>query len=117
MFTDPPYNVRIGCNVSGAGAIRHREFAMASGEMSEREFRRSLSNACALFGRYSVPEALHFVCMDWRHMRDLLAAGREVYSELKNVCVWVKDNAGIRSLYRSQHELVFVFKRGHREGR
>ena len=112
VFTDPPFNVRIGGNVSGFGAIRHREFTMASGEMSEKEFRRFLSKACALLGRYSVPEALHFVCMDWRHMGELLAAGREVYSELKNVCVWVKDNAGMGSLYRSQHELVFVFKRG-----
>ncbi len=117
VFTDPPYNVRIGGNVSGAGAIQHREFAMASGEMSEREFRSFLSKACSLFGRYSVPEALHFVCMDWRHMGELLAVGREVYSELKNVCVWVKDNAGMGSLYRSQHELVFVFKRAHRSHR
>jgi DNA modification methylase len=117
VFTDPPFNVRIGGNVSGSGAIRHREFAMASGEMSEKEFCKFLSKACTLLGRHSVPEALHFVCMDWRHMGELLAAGREVYSELKNVCVWVKDNAGMGSLYRSQHELVFVFKRGRRSHR
>ncbi len=117
VFTDPPFNVRIGGNVSGSGAIQHREFAMASGELSEDEFRRFLSKACSLLARYSVPEALHYVCMDWRHMGELLAAGREVYSELKNVCVWVKDNAGMGSLYRSQHELVSVFKRGRRSHR
>ena len=117
VFTDPPFNVRIGGNGSGSGAIRHREFAMASGEMSEKEFRLFLSKACSLLARYSVPEALHFVCMDWRHMGELLAAGRDVYSELKNVCVWVKDNAGMGSLYRSQHELVFVFKCGRRSHR
>jgi len=116
-FTDPPYNVQIGGNVSGAGAIRHREFAMASGEMSEDEFRAFLSKACALLAGYSVPEALHYICMDWRHMGELLAAGREVYDELKNVCVWVKNNAGLGSFYRSQHELVFVFKRGRRAHR
>ena len=117
VFTDPPFNVRIGGNVSGAGAIRHREFAMASGEMSEDEFRRFLSKACSLLARYSVPEALHFVCMDWRHMGELLAAGRDVYNELKNVCVWVKDNAGMGSLTEASMRLVFVFKRGRRSHR
>jgi DNA modification methylase len=58
---------------------------------------------------------MHFICMDWRHMSELLAAGREAYAELKNLCVWAKHNAGMGSLYRSQHELVFVFKqRGSR---
>jgi len=117
VFTDPPFNVRIAGNVSGSGAIQHREFAMASGELSEDEFRRFLGKPCSLLAEYSVAEALHFVCMDWRHMGELLAAGREVYGELKNVCVWVKDNAGMGSLYRSQHELVFVFKRGRRSHR
>lgn len=117
VFIDPPFNVRIDGNVSGSGAIRHREFAMASGEMSEKEFADFLGKACSLLAEYSVQEALHFVCMDWRHMGELLAAGRDVYSELKNVCVWVKDNAGMGSFYRSQHELVFVFKRGRRSHR
>ena len=56
--------------------------------------------------------SLHYICMDWRHLDELLAASRETYGELKNVCVWVKDNAGMGSLYRSQHELVLVFKQG-----
>ncbi len=112
VFTDPPYNVRIDGNVSGLGSVRHRDFAMASGEMSEAEFKTFLTTTCSLHARHSAEGALHFICMDWRHMAELLAAGREVYTELKNLCVWAKDNAGMGSLYRSRHELVFVFKHG-----
>src|SRR2546426_5847557 len=111
-FTDPPYNVPIAGNVSGKGKNCHREFVMASGEMSEAEFTGFLSKTFACLTMYSLPGSLHYICMDWRHMKELLAAGRAAYSELKNVCVWVKDNAGMGSLYRSQHELVFVFKHG-----
>jgi DNA modification methylase len=112
IFTDPPYNVKIEGNVSGLGAVQHREFAMASGEMSESEFTTFLTRACAMLARHSDEGSIHFICMDWRHMGQLLAAGREAYAELKNVCVWAKDNAGLGSLYRSQHEMVFVFKHG-----
>jgi DNA modification methylase len=112
VFTDPPYNVPIAGNVSGLGAIRHREFEMASGEMSEAEFTTFLTQALSLLARYSARGSLHFVCMDWRHMEELLVAGRAAYTELKNLCVWAKDNGGMGSLYRSQHELVFVFKNG-----
>ena len=113
VFTDPPYNVRIDGNVSGLGAIHHREFAMGSGELSEAEFTAFLSRTCSLLVRHTAEGSLHFICMDWRHMGELLAAGREAYTELKNLCVWTKDNGGMGSLYRSQHELVFVFKHGH----
>lgn len=112
VFSDPPYNLQIDGNVSGLGSIRHREFPMASGEMNESEFIDFLTRACSLFARHSTDGSLHFICMDWRHMAELLAVGREVYTELKNLCVWTKDNAGMGSLYRSQHELVFVFKSG-----
>jgi DNA modification methylase len=117
VFTDPPYNVRIDGNVSGLGSVRHRDFAMASGEMSETEFKNFLTTTCSLHARHSAEGALHFICMDWRHMAELLAAGREVYTELKDLCVWTKGNAGMGSLYRSQHELVFVFKHGRRSHR
>src|SRR5216684_847800 len=90
VFVDPPYNVRIEGNVSGLGALRHRDFVMASGEMSEAEFTAFLTRACALLARHSRDGSLHFVCMDWRHMGELLAAGREVYTELKNLCIWAK---------------------------
>jgi hypothetical protein len=85
---------------------------MASGEMSPAAFTDFLSRVCTLLASHSVDGSIHFVCMDWRHLGELLAAGKQAYSELKNVCVWTKDNAGMGSLYRSQHELVFVFKHG-----
>jgi DNA modification methylase len=113
IFSDPPFNVRIDGHATGLGAHRHREFAMASGEMTYAEFQTFLLGACVLLARHSVDGSIHFVCMDWRHAGELLAAGRAAYSELKNICVWNKSNAGMGSLYRSQHEFVFVFKNGH----
>jgi DNA modification methylase len=112
VFTDPPYNVPIAGHVSGLGAVQHREFAMASGELSARKFTTFLNTALSLAAQNSRDGSLHFICMDWRHIPELLTAGEEAYSELKNLCVWAKTNAGMGSLYRSQHELVFVFKSG-----
>lgn len=112
VFVDPPYNVPIDQNVCGKGAIRHREFAMASGEMSEAEFEAFLVTALGRLARYSTNGSVHFVCMDWRHIGELLAAGIRTYELLLNVCVWVKDNGGMGSFYRSRHELVFVFRNG-----
>ena len=113
VFADPPYNVRIDGNVCGKGAIHHREFAMASGEMSESEFFDFLCSALALLERHSSDGSVHFICMDWRHAAELLLAGKKVYDTLLNLCVWTKDNGGMGSFYRSQHELVFVFRKGH----
>ena len=112
VFTDPPYNVRIDGHATGLGANRHREFAMASGEMTSAEFQTFLVSTCALLVRHSADGSIHHLCMDWRHAGELLAAGKAVYTEHKNTCVWVKSNAGMGSLYRSQHEFVFVFKNG-----
>jgi DNA modification methylase len=112
VFADPPYNVPIAGHATGLGKIQHRDFKMASGEMSREEFTEFLAQVLTHLAEHSADGSLHFVCMDWRHMGELLAAGRQVYSELKNLCVWVKDNGGMGSLYRSQHELVFVFKNG-----
>lgn len=112
MFSDPPYNVPIDGNVCGKGSVRHREFKMASGEMSEAEFVAFLSTGLRLLARHSVTGSVHFICMDFRHMKELLAAGGEVYDALINLCVWVKDNGGMGSFYRSRHELVFVFRNG-----
>jgi DNA modification methylase len=112
IFTDPPYNVPIDGHVSGLGQTPHREFAMAAGEMSSEAFtgflRETLGNAAAA----SRDGAIAFVCMDWRHMGELLMAGQAVFSELKNLCVWNKTNGGMGSFYRSKHELVFAFKVG-----
>jgi hypothetical protein len=85
---------------------------MASGEMDPSQFTGFLTQACRNLAAFSREASLHYVCMDWRHLDEMLAAGREVYGELKNFCVWVKSNPGMGPLYRSQHELVFVFKHG-----
>jgi DNA modification methylase len=110
VFTDPPYNVEIDGNVSGLGAIHHRPFPMGFGEMNRAEFTAFLGQALRNLAAFSAAGSLHYICMDWRHIEELLTAGAEAYGELKNLCVWAKDNAGMGSLYRSQHELVFVFK-------
>jgi DNA modification methylase len=112
VFVDPPYNLIIDGNVAGHGAIRRREFMMASGEMDDAEFAAFLTQALALLARHSSSNSVHFVCMDWRHLGQLLAAGKQTYKSLLNVCVWVKDNGGLGSFYRSRHELVFVFQKG-----
>jgi DNA modification methylase len=107
VFTDPPYNVRIDGHATGLGTIQHKDFKMASGEMSPAAFTDFLSRVCTLLASHSVDGSIHFVCMDWRHLGELLAAGKQAYSELKNVCVWTKDNAGMGSLYRSQPRTGF----------
>jgi DNA modification methylase len=112
VICDPPFNVKIDGHVSGLGKVRHREFAMASGEMSEARFIAFLTRAFRHFSEHSRDGSLSFQFMDWRHAYEILTAGREVYGELKNICVWNKDNGGMGSLYRSKHELVFVFKNG-----
>jgi DNA modification methylase len=112
VFTDPPYNVPIDGHVCGKGSVRHREFAMASGEMSPEAFIDFLTTAFGHLAARSADGAIQFICMDWRHMAEILAAGRAAYTELKNLIVWAKDNGGMGSFYRSRHELVFAFKNG-----
>lgn len=111
VFCDPPYNVKIGGNVGGLGAIKHREFPMASGEMSPSQFTDFLRSALENLVEFSVDGSIHYICADWRHMREMLAAG-EVYTELKNLIVWAKDSGGMGTFYRSRHELIFAFKNG-----
>jgi DNA modification methylase len=112
VFTDPPYNVPIDGHVSGLGAVRHREFAMASGEMSRAAFTGFLTQTLSHAASVCRDGAIAFVCMDWRHMGELLEAGSASFTELKNLCVWNKTNGGMGTFYRSKHELVFVFKVG-----
>ncbi|MBR1251621.1 site-specific DNA-methyltransferase [Bradyrhizobium sp. AUGA SZCCT0169] len=112
IFVDPPYNIKIDGPVSGKGKTRHREFAQASGELSSSEFTDFLQRACTLLERHSVDGAIHYICMGWYGAAELLAAGKRIYSDLKNICVWAKNTAGLGSLYRSQHEFIFVFKAG-----
>ncbi len=112
VFTDPPYNVPIAGHVSGLGVTQHREFVMAAGEMSKAEFTDFLAKAFGLLKANSVDGSIHFLCMDWRHVSELKAAADGVYDEFKNLLVWVKDNGGMGTFYRSRHELVFAYKHG-----
>jgi DNA modification methylase len=110
VITDPPYNVAIDGHASGLGRTRHREFAMAAGEMSSGEFTEFLRKAMTLTRQSCQPGTIAYYFMDWRHMTQILAAGLDVYGELMNLCVWAKNNAGMGSFYRSAHELIFLFR-------
>ncbi len=112
IFADPPCNVKIDGHVGGSGKVKHREFAMASGEMTAPEFTTFLTEAFRNMADHSLDGSIHYLCMDWRHMSEMLAAGHAVYDELKNLIVWAKDNGGMGTFYRSRHELIFVFKNG-----
>ena len=111
VFADPPYNVAVR-RVVGRGRTKHREFEEASGEQTEAEFTQFLNTTLGNASRVSTADALHFVCMDWRHCGELLSAAKSVYAEHVNTAVWVKTNAGMGSLYRSQHELIHIFRVG-----
>ena len=111
---------RIGCHVQH-GAVDAVSVAIQAGsfvgaaermEMSAAEFEAFLRTALGNAATHSVDGSIHYVCMGWSKMRELLAATDTIYSELKNLCVWCKPNGGMGSLYRSRHELVFVFKQG-----
>ncbi len=112
IFTDPPYNVPVSGHICGNGKIKHDEFAMASGEMSYEEFETFLAAIIALLIEFSKKGSLHYICIDWRGINQLISAGQNQYSELKNICIWNKTNAGMGSFYRSKYELVPVFKNG-----
>lgn len=111
VFADPPYNVKINGHVCGAGSVKHEEFKFASGEMTSEQFVQFLRAAFETLCAASKNGSLHYICMDWRHIKEIIQAG-EVYDQFKNLCVWRKNNAGMGSFYRSQHELIFMFKHG-----
>jgi DNA modification methylase len=112
VFTDPPYNVRIAGHARGRGRQKHREFAFASGEMSEKEYSRFLTDSCRNIARVCADGAIAFVCSDWRHIEPMLKAGRTTFTELKNLIVWNKTSPGQGTFYRSQHELILAWKLG-----
>lgn len=112
LFSDPPFNVKIDGHVGGLGKTKHDEFAMASGEMSPAEFTGFLETAFRNAADVSIDGAIHYQCMDWRHVAEMMNAGCAAYNDFKNICIWSKDNAGMGSFYRSQHEMVFVWKVG-----
>jgi DNA modification methylase len=111
VFCDPPYNLRVS-SIGGRGRNKHSEFAFGSGEMSQAQFQRFLSKILSNGIRFSTEGAIHFVCIDWRHVADLIAVGRKIYGDMLNLAVWNKTNAGQGSFYRSQHELIGVFRVG-----
>ena len=112
VISDLPYNLKVQGMISGLGKNQHAEFQMASGEMSEAEFTTFLSSTFEILVNNTSDGSIHFHFMDWRHIHEITVAGRTHYSELKNLCVWNKSNAGMGSLYRSKHELIFVYKSG-----
>lgn len=112
VFTDPPYNVKIDGHVGGNGKIKHDEFTMAAGEMSVAEFTAFLRTSFENLTKNSVDGAIHFICMDWRHMAEVMAAADGIYAELKNLIVWAKGSGGMGTFYRSRHELIFAYKHG-----
>ena len=109
-FLDPPYNVQI--RGFAVGRRRHAEFAVASGELTTQQFRDFLRKTLGACVEVSRPGSVHFVCIDHRHVEDLIAACEGIYHERLNICVWNKSNGGMGSLYRSKHELVLVMKVG-----
>ncbi|UVK41213.1 site-specific DNA-methyltransferase [Mesorhizobium sp. AR10] len=111
-LTDPPYNVRIDGFVGGLGKTKHREFAMAAGEMSQDQFTAFLVTALGHMADFSIDGALVYAFMDWRHQFELLSAARTCDLAQHNLCVWNKMSGAMGSHYRSQHELCHIFKNG-----
>jgi DNA modification methylase len=112
VFTDPPWNIPIEDNVSGLGSIRHGDFAMACGEMTPGQFQAFLATAFGHVASHSQDGAIAFICMHWSKIGALLSSAASIYGDPKNLCVWNKANAGMGTLYRSKHELIFLFKTG-----
>jgi len=112
VVSDVPYNVRIQNFAGGKGRVRRREFAMASGEMSPDQFTDFLTTASSLFARFSREGSLHYLWIDWRHLEEMMRAGKASYDDFVALCVWRKTQGAMGSLYRNAHELVFVFKKG-----
>ena len=117
VFTNPRYNDPVDGYVTGPRKVHQPQSAPASGETSPSEFTAFLMTIFAQIVRNTLDGTIHFICMDWRRSEELISAARSVYSEFDNVCVWVKDEAGHGSLYRSQHELIFVLKSGKKSHR
>lgn len=109
---DPPYNVPVDGYISGWGKQKHSEFPMATGEMSAEEFLAFLSDTFKNLTTYSRDGSIHYIFIDWKHVYDVITAGKQHYTEFKNLCVWNKDNAGMGAFYRNKHEIVCIFKNG-----
>jgi DNA modification methylase len=115
VFTDPRNNVRLGGHSRGKPGKKQSEFPTMTGEVTEDDFGNFLVEVFSLIIAHSVEGATFFACMDWRRLFEIVGAIRSLGCVLLNLCIWVKSNGGVGSLYyRSRHELVFVF--GGRDG-
>ena len=112
IFTFLPYNLKVDGQICRVRKKHYKEFAMASGEMNSEEFKNFLYKSFSLLKEFSKNGSLHYICMDWRHVAEIINAGTNIFDEFKNLCIWNKDNAGMGSFYRSKHELIFIFKNG-----
>lgn len=112
VITDPPYNCKVNGHVCGLGKVKHNEFAMASGEMTEAEFAEFISGFMQHLVKFSSDGSLHYIFMDWRNINILLNQGKKHYTELKDIAIWDKGQGGMGSMYRSQHEMIPIFKNG-----
>jgi hypothetical protein len=112
VFADLPYGCPVQGHISGLGRIKHREFAMASGEMDEESLQQFFRTIFEHLAAHSVDGSIHFSCIDHRSMHAMLVAGRAAYTELKSICTWDKGAGGMGSLYRSANEFVTVWKSG-----
>lgn len=112
VITDPPYNCKVNGHVCGLGKIKHNEFAMASGEMTEAEFAEFISGFMQHLVKFSSDGSLHYIFMDWRNINILLNQGKKHYTELKDIAIWDKTQGGMGLMYRSQHEMIPIFKNG-----
>jgi DNA modification methylase len=113
IFTDPPYNMRAD-DIGNKGAKQHKDFIMASGEMTKSRFTRFLEDIFVNLIKFSADGSIHYICMDWKHVREIATAG-DVYSKQMNLIVWKKNNAGMGTFYRSHYELIFVYKNGNKK--
>lgn len=117
VFTDPPYGCKIDGHVSGLGKVKHREFEVGAGEMTDDEFANFLRQICRQLAAHTVSGSVHYLCIDWRKVQALLSVGSAVYDALLNIAVWQKTSPGMGSFYRSQHELICIFRNGNTQHR
>jgi DNA modification methylase len=113
IFTDPPYNVKTN-DIGNSGKVKHDDFAMAAGEMTRSRFTRFLEDIFVNLIKVSADGSIHFICMDWKHINEITTAA-QVYSKQMNLIIWKKSNGGMGTFYRSQHELIFVYKNGKKK--
>lgn len=111
VFTDSPYNISVS-KIGGKGKVKHSEFKMGVGELSSEQFTDFLKKIMENLCEYSEENSVHYLCMDWRNVFEMMSASKDVYSKMLNLLVWAKTNGGQGSFYRSKHELIFVFQNG-----